>query len=52
MRVYIDNGAHRPFNVRIPTPRSPNTVAVRNNGQIEFPLLPNIFARGAHTPTR
>ena len=38
MRVYVEDGALRTFNVVIGTPRGANTVAVRNIGQLEFPL--------------
>mmetsp|Transcript_42566 Transcript_42566/g.72608 ORF Transcript_42566/g.72608 Transcript_42566/m.72608 type:complete len:297 (+) Transcript_42566:120-1010(+) len=38
MRVYIEDGALRTFNTVIGTPRGTNTVAVRNIGQLEFPL--------------
>ena len=38
MRVYVENGAKRPFNALVETPRGPNTLAVRNIGQMEFPL--------------
>jgi hypothetical protein len=38
MRVYVEDGALRTFNAVIGTPRGPNTVAVRNIGQLEFPL--------------
>jgi hypothetical protein len=38
MRVYIEDGSIRPFNAVIETPRGPNTVAIRNIGQLEFPL--------------
>ena len=38
MRVYVEDGALRTFAVVIGTPRGPNTVAVRNIGQLEFPL--------------
>jgi len=38
MRVYVEDGALRTFNAIIGTPRGPNTVAVRNIGQLEFPL--------------
>eukprot|EP00548_Thalassiothrix_antarctica_P012499 CAMPEP_0194159762 /NCGR_PEP_ID=MMETSP0152-20130528/78011_1 /TAXON_ID=1049557 /ORGANISM="Thalassiothrix antarctica, Strain L6-D1" /LENGTH=264 /DNA_ID=CAMNT_0038869379 /DNA_START=583 /DNA_END=1378 /DNA_ORIENTATION=- len=39
MRVYVENGATRPFNAVMETPRGPNTVAVRNIGQLEFPMV-------------
>merc|ERR1711933_415279 len=38
MRVYSEDGALRTFNAVIGTPRGPNTVAIRNIGQLEFPL--------------
>ena len=38
MRVYIEDGASRPFCCYIETPRGPNTVSVRNIAQMEFPL--------------
>jgi len=38
MRVYVEDGALRTFNAVIGTPRGPNTVAIRNIGQLEFPL--------------
>ena len=44
MRVYCENGQLRPFNAVIETPRGPNTVAIRNIGQIEFPIAANVVA--------
>lgn len=38
IRVYIENGQIRPFSTVIETPRGPNTIAIRNIGQIEFPI--------------
>lgn len=38
MRVYIEDGRKRPFSTLILTPRSPNTVRVRNIGHMEFPF--------------
>lgn len=38
MRVYIEDGARRTFSAIIGTPRGPNSIAVRNIGQLEFPL--------------
>ncbi|KAH8066544.1 hypothetical protein JL722_991 [Aureococcus anophagefferens] len=38
MRVYVENGQLRPFSCVIATPRGPNTVAIRNIGQMEFPI--------------
>jgi hypothetical protein len=36
--IYSDDGGLRPFNAVIETPAGPNTIAIRNTGQIEFPL--------------
>lgn len=38
IQVYIEDGNIRPFNCVILTPRGPNTLAIRNTGQMEFPL--------------
>ena len=35
----------------IETPRGPNTVAIRNIGQIEFPLLANVLALDVDQPS-
>ena len=43
MRVYVEDGAKRPFHAVIETPRGPNTLAVRNIGQLEFPLEAQIM---------
>jgi len=51
MRVYVENGQMRPFSAVIETPRGPNTVAIRNIGQIEFPIAANVFAEGIDTPS-
>ena len=52
MRVYIENGRERPFLCTIQTPRTtPNTVAIRNVGQMEFPFAASVFAEGVDTPT-
>uniref|UniRef100_A0A7S2K3X0 Uncharacterized protein n=1 Tax=Leptocylindrus danicus TaxID=163516 RepID=A0A7S2K3X0_9STRA len=42
MRVYVEDGSKRPFNAIIETPRGPNTIAVRNIGQVEFPILASV----------
>ena len=34
MRVYNENGLLRPFSAVIETPRGPNTIAIRNIGQV------------------
>merc|ERR1711935_1162220 len=38
LSVYIEDGNLRPFNVVIETPRGPNSIAVYNTGQLEFPF--------------
>jgi hypothetical protein len=38
MRVYIEDGGLRPFSAVVETPRGQNAIAVRNTGQLEFPL--------------
>jgi hypothetical protein len=44
MRVYVEDGADRPFSCMIATPRGPNTVALRNIGHLEFPLQACVVA--------
>jgi len=44
MRVYVEDGQLRPFSAIIETPRGPNTVAIRNIGQLEFPIAANVVA--------
>jgi hypothetical protein len=51
MRVYVENGQLRPFSAVIETPRGPNTVAVRNIGQVEFPLAANVVADNVDQPS-
>lgn len=51
MRVYIENGQFRPFSAVIETPRGPNTVAIRNIGQIEFPLTADVIADNVDGPS-
>ena len=50
MRVYCENGQLRPFSAVIETPRGPNTVAIRNIGQIEFPLAAKVAADDVDRP--
>ncbi|CAJ1938958.1 unnamed protein product [Cylindrotheca closterium] len=42
MRVYVEDGAQRSFNCVIETPRGPNTVAIRNTANLEFPLVAGV----------
>jgi len=51
MRVYVENGQLRPFSAVIETPRGPNTVAIRNIGQIEFPIAANVIADDVDVPS-
>ena len=51
MRVYVENGQLRPFSAVIETPRGPNTVAIRNIGQLEFPIAANVIADAVDNPT-
>ena len=51
MRVYVENGQLRPFSAVIETPRGPNTVAIRNIGQIEFPIAANVIAENVDMPS-
>jgi hypothetical protein len=38
MKVYVEDGGLRTFSTFIETPRSPNTVCIKNTGQLEFPM--------------
>jgi len=51
MRVYVENGQLRPFSAVVETPRGPNTIAIRNIGQIEFPLAANVVADNVDRPS-
>ena len=51
MRVYVENGQLRPFSAVIATPRGPNTVAIRNIGQIEFPIAADVYANDCENPS-
>jgi hypothetical protein len=44
MRVYVEDGSLRPFSAVIETPRGPNTIAIRNTGQLEFPMSSYVVA--------
>ena len=51
MRVYVENGQVRPFSAVIETPRAPNTIAIRNIGQLEFPFAANVFTTDIDVPS-
>ena len=51
MRVYVEDGRVRPFCAVLETPRGPNTVAVRNIGQMEFPLAARVHAQHVEMPS-
>jgi len=51
IRVYVENGQLSPFNTVIETPRGPNTVSVRNIGQLEFPLAARVVADNVDEPS-
>jgi len=51
MRVYVENGSLRPFSAVIDTPRSPNTIAIRNVGQLEFPFAADVYANDVEYPS-
>ena len=51
MRVCVENGQLRPFSAVIETPRGPNTVAIRNIGQMEFPIMATVQATDIVVPS-
>ena len=51
MRVYVENGKLRPFSAVVETPRGPNTVAIRNIGQLEFPFAADVLANDVEAPS-
>jgi hypothetical protein len=48
MRAYVEDGSIRPFHCIVETPRGPNTIAIRNIGQLEFPLAANVMSMPAN----
>merc|ERR1719475_10057 len=50
VRVYSEDGAMRPFATVVDTLRGSHTVAVRNTGQVEFPLTAEVFPDSVRTP--
>ena len=51
MRVFVEDGEERPFRAVLETPRGPNTVAVQNIGQMEFPLTARVEASRVTLPS-
>jgi len=51
MRVYIEDGQLRPFSAVVETPRGPNTVGIRNIGEIEFPLSALVACENVDEPS-
>ena len=50
IRCYIEDGSLRPFSAIIETPRGPNTIAIRNIGNLEFPLAAMVAADSSGSP--
>merc|ERR1712166_206280 len=42
MSIYLEDGSTRPFRATVESPGSSNAIAIRNTGQIEFPLKAGI----------
>jgi len=42
IKVYVEDGALRPFNCVLETPMDSNTVAIYNTGNMEFPFYANV----------
>ena len=51
IRVYVEDGLICPFSAVIETPRGPNTVAIRNIGQSEFPLAAKVVSENVDRPS-
>jgi len=51
MRVYVEDGLLTPFRAVVETPRGPNTIAVRNIAQLEFPLQATLAANSGYLPS-
>jgi len=51
MRVYLENGLERPFCATLMTPRGPNTIAIKNIGQLEFPISAKVIENDTDGPS-
>ena len=51
VRAYSEDGEIRPFSAVLETPRGPSTVAIRNIGQMEFPLTANVDHQNVARPS-
>jgi hypothetical protein len=51
MRVYSENGGLRPVSAVVETPRGPNTVSIRNIGQMEFPISADVVHEQVDFPS-
>ena len=51
MRVYIENAQLRPFTAILETPRGPNTIAIKNIGQLEFPITTHVISENIESPS-
>jgi len=51
MRVYLEDGNKYNFNSIIETPKAPNTIAIKNTGEMEFPISANIHSTNIELPT-
>merc|ERR1719454_1657721 len=51
VRAYSEDGELRPFSAVLETPRGPSTVAIRNIGQMEFPMTANVDHQNVERPS-
>ncbi len=51
MKVYLENGEENPFNAIVETPRGPNTLSVKNSGELEFPITAELSDMNINMPT-
>lgn len=51
LRLFSENGLIRPLQTVVEIPKSPNTIAIKNIAQIEFPIETNIFTTNIIEPS-